>query len=105
MEKRIAIMLCVMLVLSLSGCGRSKGGDYPATIMVGGTNYYSTDQAVPVEVDASMIRYTTSYAKNGVPKKDGESNFNRDLNCPYAVLENGMVVVFIGNQWIEFKAK
>lgn len=105
MKKWASMTLCVTLILSLAACTPSKGGDYPATIMVGSTNYYSTDQAVPVEVDESMIRYTTSYAKNGVPQKDGESNFNRDLNCAYAVLEDGMVVVFIGNQWIEFKAK
>ena len=105
MKKWFTMILCLILILSLAACGTPKGGDYPATIMVGSTNYYSTDQAVPVEVDESMIRYPTSYAKNGVPKKDGESNFNRDLNCPYAVLEDGMVVVLIGNQWIEFKAK
>lgn len=46
-----------------------------------------------------------SYAENGVPKKDGEANFNRDTGTPYAVLEDGMVVVMIDNEWIEFKAK
>lgn len=67
--------------------------------------YYSTNAAVPVEVDDSVIKYTTSYAENGVPTKDGEANFNRDTGTPYAVLEDGMVVVMIDNEWIEFKAK
>jgi uncharacterized lipoprotein YehR (DUF1307 family) len=105
MKKWIAIILCLVMAISLAGCGRSKGGDYPATIMINGTNYYSTDNAVPVEVDESAIQYTTSYAEDGVPKKDGEVNFNRDTGTPYAVLEDGMVVVLIDNEWIEFKAK
>lgn len=53
----------------------------------------------------SVIKYTTSYAENGVPTKDGEANFNRDTGTPYAILEDGMVVVMIDNEWIEFKAK
>jgi hypothetical protein len=56
-------------------------------------------------VDDSVIQYTTSYAENGVPKKDGEANFNKDTGTPYAILEDGMVVVLIDNEWIEFKAK
>ena len=106
MKKITAMMLCLLMILSLAGCGRSKsGGDYPATINVNGINYYSTNAAVPVEVDDSVIKYTTSYAENGVPTKDGEANFNRDTGTPYAFLEDGMVVVMIDNEWIEFKAK
>lgn len=104
MKKMMATVLCLALALSLAGCG-SKGGDYPATIMISGINYYSSDNAVPVEVDESAIQYTTSYAEDGVPEKDGEANFNRDTGTPYAVLEDGMVVVLIDNEWIEFKAK
>ncbi len=105
MKKLITLLLCIVLVLSFVGCGVSKGGDYPATIMVNGTNYYSTDNAVSVEVDESVIQYTTSYAENGVPEKDDEANFNRSSGSSYAVLEDGRVVVFIDNEWIEFKAK
>ena len=61
--------------------------------------------SVAVEVDDSVIQYTTSYAENGVPKKDGEANFNKDTGTPYAILEDGMVVVLIDNEWIEFKTK
>ena len=50
-------------------------------------------------------RYTTSYAENGIPQKDGEANFNRDLGTPYAVIEDDRVVVLVDNEWIEFKAK
>lgn len=80
-------------------------GECEATIMVNGTNFYSTNNAVAVEVDDSVIQYTTSYAENGVPKKDGEANFNKDTGTPYAILEDGMVVVLIDNEWIEFKTK
>ena len=105
MKKWIAATLCLALVFLLVSCGNPKSGDCPATIMVNGTNYHSTGNAVPVEVDESAIQYTTSYAEDGVPKKDGEANFNRDTVNPYAVLEGGMVVVLIDNEWIEFKSK
>ena len=50
-------------------------------------------------------QFNLSYAENGVPKKDGEANFNKDTGTPYAILEDGMVVVLIDNEWIEFKTK
>jgi len=105
MKKLIALVLTLVCVLALVSCGKSNNGDYPATIMVNETNYYSTDKAVPVEVDESIIQYTTSYAENGIPQKDGEANFNRDLGTPYAVIEGNRVIVLIDNEWIEFKAK
>ena len=98
-------MMDLILVVALVGCSTSKDGNYPATIMVNGTNFYSTNNAVAVEVDDSVIQYTTSYAENGVPKKDGEANFNKDTGTPYAILEDGMVVVLIDNEWIEFQSK
>ena len=98
MKKWIAATPCLALVFLLVSCGNPKSGDCPATIMANGTNYYSTGNAVPVEVDESAIQYTTSYAEDGVPKKDGEANFNRDTGNPYAVLEGGMVVVLIDNE-------
>ena len=93
MEKLIAMVICTILVVALVGCSTSKDGNYPATIMVNGTNFYSTNNAVAVEVDDSVI------------KKDGEANFNKDTGTPYAILEDGMVVVLIDNEWIEFKTK
>jgi len=87
MKKLMASVLALVCVVAMAGCGKSNVGDYPATIMVNGINYYSTDNAVPVEVDESVIQYTTSYAEDGVPRKDGEANFNRDLGTPYAVIE------------------
>lgn len=104
MKKWIAVVLTIICILGLIGCDKADGGDYPATIMVNGINYYSTNNAVPIEVDESVIQYTTSYAESGIPQKDGEANFNRDLGTPYAVVEGDMVVVLIDNEWIEFRA-
>ena len=87
-------------------CDSSKKcSDYPAAIRVNGINYYSTNIAVSIEVDDSVIQYTTSYAENGVPEKDGEANFNRALRSPYALIENSYVVVLIDHEWIKFEAE
>ena len=51
MKKLMASVLALVCVVAMAGCGKSNVGDYPATIMVNGINYYSTDNAVPVEVD------------------------------------------------------
>ena len=57
MKKLMASVLALVCVVAMAGCGKSNVGDYPATIMVNGINYYSTDNAVPVEVDESVIQY------------------------------------------------
>ena len=72
MKKLMASVLALVCVVAMAGCGKSNVGDYPATIMVNGINYYSTDNAVPVEVDESVIQYTTSYAENGIPQKTAQ---------------------------------
>ena len=41
MKKLIASVLTLVCILTLARCGKSDSGDYPATIMVNGTNYYS----------------------------------------------------------------
>ena len=104
MKKMIALVLCFILALSLVGCGtQSVTSNKPMTIMVNDIKYYSTYEAVSVEVDNSAIQYTTSYAVDGIPRKNGEANF--DLGTPYAVLEDDMVVVLIDGEWIEFSSK
>ena len=45
MKKLIASVLTLVCILTLARCGKSDSGDYPATIMVNGINYYSTDHA------------------------------------------------------------
>ena len=105
MKKMIALVLCLMLAPSLVGCFRqsSSGDNKPMTIMVNDIKYYSTYKAVSVEVDDSVIEYTTSYAVDGVPRKNGEANFN--LGTPYAILADDLVVVLIDGEWIEFSSE
>ena len=100
--KRAILFMLVIIVLIFSGCSGKKG-DYPAAIMVDGTLYYSTGQEMPVEIDDSAVLYTTSYTDK-VPKKDGETNFNRDSKMAYAKIDLG-VAVLIEHEWVLFEAK
>mgnify|MGYP007128703176 FL=1 len=53
---------------------------------------------MPAEVDeSSIIGYTTSYIDT-FPEKDGETNFNRELEMPYAKVEGGIAVLY-DNEW------
>ncbi len=104
-KKSEVILLCLALALSLTACKTPKKGDYPAPLMIDGTNYYTNDNPDSVEVDKDLMNYTTSYAEDGIPQKDRDKNVNRKAGTPYAVLEHGLIVVFINNQWIEFKSK
>lgn len=77
--------------------------DYPAAIMVDDVIYY-LDSEIVAEVDESAILgYTNSYTDD-MPKKNGETNFNRELNMPYAKLENGIAVLY-HNEWVLCLAK
>lgn len=79
--KRMSAMLLVMLFLLLVGClAVGTETDYPAAIMAEGTVYLKSVSAMPAEIDESaIIGYTTSYTDT-YPEKDGETNFNRELN-------------------------
>ena len=77
----------------------SLGGGHPA-IMVDGVLYWSTGEAIPVEVDESAIRTVTAYI-NTVPEMDGQSNFSQDLSAQYAVTDLGLVVR-TDHEWILF---
>ena len=75
----------------------AEKGDYPAAIMVDDVVYYLA-YAMPAEIDESaIIGYTTSYTDT-FPEKDGETNFNRELNMPYARVEGGIAVLY-QNEW------
>ncbi len=75
----------------------SPGADYPATIMVD-NQIYALQITTTVEVDeGNILGYTTSYT-DGYPTQNGETNFNRTLNMPYASVEGG-IAVYYENQW------
>ena len=90
-------MLCYLL---LAGCsmGSHTETDYPAAIMVEGELFLLSATAMPAEIDESaIIGYTTSYTDT-YPQKNGETNFNRTLNMPYARVEGGIAVLY-ENEW------
>jgi len=98
MKRYIALLLTIVCVLALAGCASHTEKDYPAAIMAEGTIYLKSAAAMPAEIDESaIIGYTTSYTDT-YPEKDGETNFNRELNMPYARVEGGIAVLY-ENEW------
>lgn len=69
-------------------------------IMVDGVLYWSTGEAVPVEVDEDAIQKAVSYTSS-LPEMDGQTNFSPDLSVQYAKTEVGLVVR-IDQEWILF---
>ena len=104
MKRYIALSLAIVCVLALAGCGSHTEKDYPAAIMAEGEIYLKSATAMPAEIDESaIIGYTTSYTDT-YPEKDGETNFNRELNMPYARVEGGIAVLY-ENEWYLCTAK
>ena len=104
MKRYITLLLAIVCVLALAGCGSDTEKDYPAAIMVEGTVYLKSAAAMPAEIDESaIIGYTTSYTDT-YPEKDGETNFNRELNMPYARVEGGIAVLY-ETEWYLCKQK
>lgn len=126
MKKLITLLLSVCMIFTLAACGAGtmSGGstnpsakdnslaqensateeaeamttDYPAAIMVNDMIYLYHAEAMPGEVDESaIIGYTTSYTDT-FPEKNGETNFNRELDMAYAKVEGGIAVLY-ENEW------
>ena len=98
MKRTIALVLAIICVLALAGCAPHTETDYPAAIMAEGEIYLKSVTVMPAEIDESaIIGYTTSYTDT-YPEKDGETNFNRELNMPYARVEGGIAVLY-ENEW------
>ena len=104
MKRYIALVLAIICVLALAGCAPHTETDYPAAIMAEGEIYLKSVTVMPAEIDESaIIGYTTSYTDT-YPEKDGETNFNRELNMPYARVEGGIAVLY-ENEWYLCKQK
>ena len=57
-----------------------------------------TSEPMETEVkESAIIGYTTSYTDT-FPQKDGETNFHRELEMPYARVEGGIAVLY-HNEW------
>lgn len=90
--KLAVTLVCCMIVLV--ACTSGAETDYAAAIMVNDQIYYLSVSAVPGEIDENaIIGYTKSYTET-FPKKNGETNFNRELCMPYAKVEGGMAVLY-----------
>ena len=98
MKKVTMVMLMICCMVALSACGSRTETDYAAAIMVDDQIYYKSVQAVPAEIDDSAILGYTKYYTDTFPKKNGETNFNRELGMPYARVEGGMAVLY-NNEW------
>ena len=99
-KSKIISAISILFVLLLAGCGLGPHTeiDYAAAIMVEGSIYLKSASAMPTEIDESaIIGYTSSYT-DSFPKRDGETNFNRELNMPYARVEDGIAVLY-ENEW------
>ena len=99
MKKVAAAILTLISVCGLVGCTvTGTETDYPAAMMVNGEIYVLTSDPMPGEVDESaIIGYTSSYIDT-FPQQDGETNFNRELEMPYAEVEGGIAVLY-DNEW------
>lgn len=98
MKKTIIVMILICCMVALSACISGTETDYAAAIMVNDQIYYKSVQAIPAEIDESAILgYTKSYTET-FPKKNGETNFNRELGMAYAKVEGGIAVLF-ENEW------
>ena len=98
MKKFKIEMLLICIIAALSACNSGTETDYAAAIMVNDQIYYKSVQAVPAEIDDSAILGYTKYYTDTFPKKNGETNFNRELGMAYAKVEGGIAVLF-ENEW------
>ena len=104
MKKYIGFVACLIFIMSITIYANSMKSetevtseavtDYPAAIMVEGEIYLMDGMPMPAEIDDSaIIGYTESYTDT-FPEKDGETNFNRELNQPYARVETGIAILY-----------
>ena len=96
MKKVFSFALVLLLTFSLIGCAKGVETDYAAAIMVDGTIYYKSIEEIPAEkAENSIIGYTKSYTDT-FPKKDGQTNFIREINLPYAKVDEGIAILING---------
>ena len=77
---------------------RARAEDDPAAIMAEGQVYLLAEAPMPAEVEESAIFGRTTSYTDGWPGQDGETNFSRELDLPYARVEGGIAVRY-GNEW------
>lgn len=98
MKKNIAIVLCLVIALSLAGCGNNKDktsrdkkeGD--TTVKIEDVVYYNTKKVIPAEPDESII------IKGELPL-DGRTSGEKIT--AYAFVDDTLVCLIDGD-WYQF---
>lgn len=104
MKKRFAALLAAAVLMVLTACAAEKpAGDYPAAIMADGAVYQMACQTAENVDDSDVLGHTTSYT-DAWPEKEGETNFSRTLDLPYARCEGG-IAVYCDGVWQLFTLK
>lgn len=104
MKKLLAAMLTAVMLLTLAACAAERpAGDYPAAIMADGAVYQMAYRTVEGADGLDILGHTASYT-DAWPEKEGETNFSRTLDLPYARCEEGIAVYYDG-AWQLFTLK
>ena len=72
----------------------AQPADFPPVIQVDGIIYLYNSDPVPGEVDESAVIGRTTAYTDGFPSRDGETNFNRELDMPYARVGENIAVLY-----------
>lgn len=106
MRSKILLFVAGCMLCCLTACSPEPlafpdaPSDGRAAIMVNSGLYLLNPEPVPIEVDESaIIGYTTSYT-TGTPSMEGETNFSKELNLPYAWV-NYSIYVLYEDEWYE----
>lgn len=108
MKKMIATLLCILMIVSLVGCGAKNVETPNATvpsIVYNGEVYCTTGKQVPGEVDESAIvgKVTTVVPLSEWPNEEGQANFG-EIGTPFAITSDGLVVA-VNNEWTIFELR
>ena len=94
------ILAAVFSAAFLTAC-TAPAADYPAALQVEGTLYRSTGQVLAGEATPSAIQGTVDSYTEGMPARDGQSNFDRSCTASYAMTGGGLAV-FLDGVWTLF---
>ena len=103
--KRIILVVSLIIIMALSGCSTEttssgQATDYSAAIMVEDSIYLLSTEILSIDIDENEITgYTESYTDE-FPEKNGETNFNRELEMPFAKVEGGIAVFYEDNWYL-----
>ena len=101
MKKMIAIVLCIVLALSMVGCGSKQKINGDTTIQIGEAVYYNTKEVIPVEPDESAIVYVEPSSDNG----SANDKITAYTFINEETLEGEILVGLIEGEWYKFLPK